>query len=190
MGLKKKILIGIVCCLILYMCMFIYSIGGSFKPRYEITDKVLDSIEIKDFVGNYEMSISKNEKMSKADLGFKCGENVYKLGTLMSLKHFNVLSEKETEYIRIQHLLSPSRQYEIIAYQSLTAEDTSQWYIWGLRSMSPNVYTTRGIRIGDTKSYIQNKVGLKLKQEEYNVEGATICFNFNSGVLTEVFMHV
>lgn len=190
MGLKKKIFIGIIGILTLYLCMFIYSVGGSFKPKYEITDKVLDSIEIKDFVGNYELSVSKNDKMSKADLGFKCGENIYKLGTLMSLKHFNVLDEKETEYIRIQHLLSPSRQYEIIAYQSLTVEDQSQWYIWGLRSMSPNVFTTRGIRIGDTKSEINDNTGLNLKQEEYTVDGATLCFNFNSGILTEVYMHV
>lgn len=187
---RKNIITAFIVIVLAFLLPFLYSMGGSFTPKWEINDKKLSTLSPPTFKGNDYMTSEITVNMNESDLGIKCGDTVYKLGTMRQIKSFKTIAEAETDTAYVKHVLSPSCQYELVCYQDKETEDATLWYIYGIRTTSPNVYTTHGAKIGATRSEIKKVTGLNLKKETYDVKGATINFNFSSGVLTEVYMHV
>lgn len=193
----KKIISIIVPIILVITFLLIFSCGGTFKAKYEISKKILESVKQSNYVGN-DSTCSGNSALCDGDLGIKCGSNV-KLGTYVSLDSFTIVDKISQNNLDILHVLSPSKQYELIVYKeieddvdNLTVLDQPLWYVWGIRSTNPNVSTTRDIMIGSSKKTIKNNTGLSFTGSKgyMNINGCEVYYQFDSSLLTEVYMHV
>lgn len=195
MSKSMKIIIKITIAIIGFISILvIYSLGGSFTPRYEITKKYLKNISLDSisYTGTSNIVASTSVNYSDSDLGIICGKKVVKLGCLLDISGFTLKEEYTKENYTIRHLIAPSGQYEVVVLAE-TEEITTEtlWYVHTIRSTNPNVSLTRGIQIGHTLSSIEKQYGLKIKKNKpLLIDECSIEFSSNSGILTEVFIHV
>lgn len=190
-----KIILGITLGTVVFIgSLIVYSVGGNFNPNYEITEKYLKTIPENPVVytGTSNVVISTSAQYSDADLGIVCGQKVIKLGCLLDVSSFEELHSITKGDYTIKHMIAPSKQYEVVVAANTTELNSATlWYVTAIRSTSPNVSLTRGIQIGQKVSSIKKKYGIKIKESKpLQIEDCEIKFSTDSGLLTEVFMHV
>lgn len=194
----KKSLKIVIPLLSVIVVLLIFASGGHFKAKYEITEKTLKSVNKSSYVGDDSIIRSNNEKLGNGDLGIRCGKSV-KLGTYVAIDTFDIKEKVVSNNLDIFHIISPSKQYELIVYKekeedvdNYTLLDQPVWYVWGIRSTNPDVCTTRGIKILQSKRDIKKKTQIEFSgsKSEITIDRCTMNFQFDCGLLTEVYMHV
>lgn len=194
----KKSLKIIIPLITVIVVLLIFASGGHFKAKYEITEKTLKSVTKSSYTGNDSTVKSSSQKLGDGDLGIECGK-VIKLGTCVAIDTFEIKEKVVSNNMDIAHIISPSRQYELIVYKEKEEDvdnysilDQPVWYVWGIRSTNPDVATTRGIQIIQSKRDIKKKTQIEFSgnKPEIIINGCTIRFQFDCGLLTEVYMHV
>lgn len=185
----SKLVVGVltsfICIIVVIIAIVIWVGSGSFRPRWEITDKELAKIEPADYRIIEDKTIKANA-ITNADFGMKCGEITVHLGDSIDISKYTELASETVDGVERKYVQAPSKRYELIVVQSGDA-----WRVHKIRTTNPGVKNTRGYSITDkydvvSKYYADGIKGKRVVTIVNDDETMQLQLSFASGILCEM----
>lgn len=185
----NKFVVGVLSCfvgvIVLVIGIVIWVGSGSFRPRWEISEKELTKVEPADYRVVEDKSI-RADAISDADFGMKCGEVSIYLGDSIDISKYTELASETVDGVERKYVQAPSKRYEMIVIQSGDA-----WRVHKIRTTNPGVKNTRGYAITNkydtvAKYYANGIKGKRVVSIVSLDETKQLQLSFASGVLCEM----